>query len=67
MRRVRRQLGVGILCAGLAAQPSCAHRQQLTNQDVAIGVTVAVGVALLIWLAVDQCHKGANYCDNSPR
>jgi len=31
-----------------------------------IGAAVVAGFALLVYLAVSQCHKGANYCDNSP-
>lgn len=50
-----------LLCAALAG--GCAHKQ-LTNKQVAIGVGAVVGVALLLYLAISQCHKGANFCDN---
>jgi len=63
--RPRRRIAAAILCASLGASPGCAHRQ-VTNRDVVIGAAVVAGFALLVYLAVSQCHKGANYCDNSP-
>jgi hypothetical protein len=43
----------------------CAHKQP-TNRQLAIGAATVVGIGLLVYLAVEQCHKGANFCDNSP-
>jgi hypothetical protein len=53
-----------MVVASLAAQPSCAHRQ-LTNGEVAVGVVAAAGLAGLIYLGVQQCHKGPAYCQNT--
>jgi len=55
-------LGLSLACA------SCAHGQhhQLTNRQVVIGAAAVVGIALLVYLAVEQCHKGANFCDDDP-
>jgi hypothetical protein len=33
---------------------------------VAIGAAVVVGLGLLLYLAISQCDKGANFCDNEP-
>lgn len=63
--RTRRRLAAILLGTSLSASSGCAHHQ-LTNKQIAIGAAVAVGVGVLVVLAVSQCHKGANYCDNSP-
>ncbi len=42
----------------------CAHKQP-TNKQIAIGAAIVVGLGLLLYLAIEQCNKGANYCDNS--
>lgn len=63
---MRRRLPAFVIAAGLAGQPACAHRQ-LTNQQVAVGAVIAVGVVGLIYLVVTQCHKGPGFCgDQSP-
>lgn len=51
-----------VLAVSLTA--GCAHKQP-TNKQLAIGAAVVVGLGLLLYLAVEQCDKGANYCDNS--
>jgi len=56
------------LVLALALVAGCAHsNRQLTNKQVAIGIGVAAGAALLLYLAIEQCHKGASYCDDEPR
>jgi hypothetical protein len=52
-----------VLATGATA--GCAHKQP-TDRQLVIGAAVVVGLGLLLYLAVEQCHKGANYCDNSP-
>ncbi len=59
-----RRISAILFAASLASQPGCAHRQ-LTNEQVAAGVVIAAGVAGLVYLAVQQCHKGVNYCESS--
>jgi hypothetical protein len=60
-----RTAAVVLALATAATGVGCAHRQP-TNRELVIGGAIVVGLGLLIYLAVEQCHKGANYCDNSP-
>jgi len=54
-----------IVAASLWLHPGCAHRQ-LTNQEVAIGAIAVAFMGGLVYLAVTQCEKGVNYCENKP-
>lgn len=54
-----------LVMAMTGANLGCAHKSPSTKQ-VAVGAAVVVGLSLLLYLAVEQCNKGANYCDNSP-
>jgi len=54
-----------VMVALTGANAGCAHKQP-TNKQIAIGAAAVVGLGLLLYLAVQQCDKGANYCDNSP-
>ncbi len=56
---------LALLLCGALASVGCAHKQ-VTNKQVAIGIGVVVGLSLLLYLAVSQCNKGANFCDNEP-
>ena len=61
---MQRSIGL-VLCLAVAApQPACAH-QQLTNQQVAGGVVVAVGVVgllVVLGLAV-ECKSKDSRCN----
>jgi hypothetical protein len=63
VKRAGRTVSIAVIAA--LATSGCAHKQ-LTNRQVAIGAAVVVGVGLLLYLAIEQCNKGAAYCDNSP-
>jgi hypothetical protein len=43
----------------------CNRQHQLTNRQIVTAGVVVVGVAALLILAISQCNKGANYCDNA--
>jgi energy-converting hydrogenase Eha subunit E len=60
-----RNVAALFLVAMIGANVGCAHKQPTTKQ-IAVGAVVVVGFSLLLYLAVEQCNKGANYCDNSP-
>jgi hypothetical protein len=64
MKRSTRRGPALAVCLALAAN-GCAHKQP-TNKQIAIGIGVVVGLSLLLYLAIEQCNKGANFCDNSP-
>ena len=59
-----RRLAALLLVTSLAFTPGCAHWQP-TRKQVGIGIIAAVGVTLLILLAVTQCNKGAASCDET--
>ena len=61
MRSIAIVLMLALPGAGCARQ-----HHQLTNRQVAIGAGVVVGFALLLYLAVEQCNKGASFCDDDP-
>lgn len=63
MRRWFAMRSVMALTLSAALASGCAHKQ-LTNKQVAIGVGAVVGITLLVYLAIAQCNKGANFCDN---
>ena len=54
-----------VMSSWLVLSSGCAHKQP-TNKQLAIGAGVVVGLSLLLYLAITQCDKGANFCDNSP-
>jgi hypothetical protein len=62
---LKRWVVVSILGVAMATSSGCAGKQP-TNRQLAIGGAAVVGLALLLYLAVAQCDKGANFCDNSP-
>ena len=57
---------VFVLLLALPGAGCAKQNHQLTNRQFAIGAGVVVGVALLLFLAVEQCHKGASFCDDDP-
>lgn len=66
MRARSKKAIAGLLVLGMAgANIGCAHKQ-LTTKQVVGGAAVIVGLSLLLYLAVEQCNKGAAYCDNMP-
>ena len=60
---LRALIAAVLVCVSLGGT-GCAHKQP-TNKQLAIGAAAVVGLGLLLWLAIEQCNKGANYCDNS--
>lgn len=55
-----------VVSLGLAGSGCARQHHQLTNRQFAIGAGAVVGLALLLYLAVEQCHKGASFCDDDP-